>query len=138
MKNDFKKVAVYIRTAVPNDNEVKKQEEDLLNVYTDEHYEIYDIYIDNGYSAVDRNRPAFQRMLKDLKEHKFDLIATCSIDRICRRITDIIDLFTVMEKYDCSTEFLNEYFSTNTMNGKWVLLFLELGRCSGKEMYGNE
>lgn len=24
MNNDFKKVAVYIRTAVPNDNEVKK------------------------------------------------------------------------------------------------------------------
>lgn len=132
------RVAVYIRTALENNEEVKRQEDSLLEIYTEEPYVIYDIYIDNGYSAVDRNRPAFQRMLNDIRENKIDVIATYSIDRLLRRVGDFIDLFDVLDKYNCQAEFLKEYFSTNSMSGHWVKLYLSvIGYCE-KRLIGNE
>ena len=47
----------------------------LLEKYgKDNGYEIYDYYIDDGYSGLNYNRPNFQRMLQDIENGYIDLV----------------------------------------------------------------
>ena len=46
--------------------------------------ELYDIYIDDGYSGVNFNRPDFQRMLKDVREGTVNGIIVKDLSRFAR------------------------------------------------------
>lgn len=41
-------------------------------------------YIDNGFSGINNSRPAFQKMLNDSKNKKFQLVLVYSNDRFAR------------------------------------------------------
>ncbi len=57
----------------------------LLEKYCkDNGYEIYDYYIDDGYSGLNYNRPNFQRMLQDIENGKIDLVITKDLSRLGR------------------------------------------------------
>ena len=57
----------------------------LLEKYCkDNGYEIYDYYIDDGYSGLNYNRPNFQRMLQDIEDGKIDLVITKDLSRLGR------------------------------------------------------
>ena len=47
---------------------------DLMTDYCQKHgYNIYDVYIDDGISGMERNRPAFKRLLKDCEDGRLDI-----------------------------------------------------------------
>ena len=57
----------------------------LLEKYCkDNGYEIYDYYIDDGYSGLNYNRPNFQRLLQDIENGKIDLVITKDLSRLGR------------------------------------------------------
>lgn len=39
-------------------------------------WSIYDIYIDDGYTGLNTDRPSFQRMIKDVEDKKVDIVIT--------------------------------------------------------------
>lgn len=47
-------------------------------------YAEYEIYVDDGYSAKDMNRPALSRMLEDVKAKKINYIVFWALDRLTR------------------------------------------------------
>ena len=47
-------------------------------------YKLVDYYIDDGYSGTNFNRPEFQRMLKDIKNKKIDVIVIKDLSRLGR------------------------------------------------------
>lgn len=53
---------------------LSEQEERLRKLCDYKGYEIVDIYIDEGISAKDTNRPQFQRMLNDVKNGRINRI----------------------------------------------------------------
>ena len=57
--------------------------------------ELYDIYIDDGYSGVNFNRPDFQRMLKDVREGTVNCIIVKDLSRFAR---NYIESGRVIEK----------------------------------------
>ena len=75
------KAAIYARLSV---EDIEKDSDgsrsignqiSLLKDYCAEHgYNVYDIYVDDGISGTERNRPDFQRMLKDCEEGKVDIV----------------------------------------------------------------
>ena len=93
---------------------------------------LVEIYYDDGYSGATLNRPDMQRMLQDMKLHKFDIIIVKDVSRLGRslhRVGELIDkifpennirLISVNDRYDSQTykgeesiiirNFLNEYY----------------------------
>ena len=55
-------------------------------------YNIFEIYEDAGISAKDTNRPAFKRLLEDIKNHKVNVIVSYKLDRLTRSVRDLENL----------------------------------------------
>lgn len=92
MKN---KVAIYPRLS--EEDRYKKNENDesesiqnqksMLIEYALEHdWEIYDIYCDEDWSGADRNRPEFNRLLKDAEARKFNIVLCKTQSRFTREL----------------------------------------------------
>ncbi|MDO6353572.1 recombinase family protein [Caloramator sp. CAR-1] len=72
------------------------------------------VYEDEGFSGKDINRPQFQKMLKDAKAKKFDVVVCYRLDRFSRNVADFsttinfllsqgIDFISIREQFDTST-----------------------------------
>lgn len=73
------KVAIYIRLSKEDvdrgydESESIKNQRTLLTEYVENlgwSYELIDIYIDQGFTGTNFNRPGFQRMIKDIELEK--------------------------------------------------------------------
>lgn len=78
-------------------------------------------YIDDGFSAKDTNRPALQRLIKDLKKGRINTVLVTDLSRLSRSIRDfcvLIDFFK-----ETKTQFLSlkEQFDTTTAAGEMML-----------------
>lgn len=57
----------------------------LLSMFCKEHgYEICDVYIDDGYSGLNFERPDFKRLLADIRAGRIDLVLTKDLSRLGR------------------------------------------------------
>lgn len=92
MKN---KVAIYPRLSEEDrfkksktdESESIQNQKSMLIEYALEHnWEIYDIYCDEDWSGADRNRPEFNRLLKDAEAKKFDIVLCKTQSRFTREL----------------------------------------------------
>lgn len=85
---DFKdyKIGVYLRTAQKDDEAIERQKELNISYCKYRGYpEVVKIYTDNGYSGRTENRPAYKRMIKDIRNGKINVIVVSNIDRLTRQ-----------------------------------------------------
>lgn len=94
MANVKPKAALYLRVST---EEQKKEgfsldaQKDVLRGYcAAKGYEIFDVYDDGGYSGKDFNRPDMQRLLRDSRDQKFDIVLAVAVDRISRDNKDVL------------------------------------------------
>lgn len=105
-------------------------------------YELVEMYEEPGKSAKDTNRPAFQKMIKDVKSGKINKIIIYKLDRLTRSIKDLETICALLEEYDCSLESIAEEINTETANGKFfirmltILAQLEVERVSERTIFG--
>lgn len=78
-------------------------------------------YKDKGYSGKNTDRPALERLLKDIKANKISRVIVYRLDRISRNITDFYNLYSIMQEH--GTEFLsvNENFDTSNPMGRAMM-----------------
>ena len=90
MKNGYK-VAAYLRLSVEDgDKEVSDSiisqksiiEEKIKKLGKE--FELYDFYIDDGYTGLNTDRPNFQRMLEDIERKKVNCVITKDLSRLSR------------------------------------------------------
>ena len=88
-------VALYVRLSeedrnkrfeTDDSNSIQNQKAMLLQYAMEQGWEVYDIYNDDDYTGSDRKRPAFNRLLKDAEEHKFDVILCKTQSRFTREL----------------------------------------------------
>ena len=94
------KVAIYCRLSIEdrdkscgdNSASIQNQKAMLRDYCRDRDWEIYDIYIDDGYSGIDRSRPEFNRLLNDCEKGRIDIVL-CKDQSRFSRDTMVIEQF---------------------------------------------
>ncbi len=94
-------VALYIRLSKEDESEGPSQsvtnQKSLLEEFVKQHrLSVYDIYIDDGFSGTNFDRPAFQRMIADIEAKKVNMVITKDLSRLGR---DYIMTGHYMERY---------------------------------------
>ncbi len=95
------RVAIYIRLSREDEKEGVSEsvtnQKTLLVKYVKEHgFKIADIYIDDGYTGTNFNRPAFKKMIQDIEAVKVDMVITKDLSRLGR---DYIGTGEYVEKW---------------------------------------
>ena len=79
------KAGLYIRLSKEDKNEsIKNQQSLLLNFAKNMHFDIGEIYIDDGYTGTNFNRPAFKKMINDIKHKKINMVIVKDLSRLGR------------------------------------------------------
>lgn len=94
-------VAIYIRLSKEDDNlgesESIQNQKSLLTKYVhDQNYILVDIYVDDGYTGTNFERPEFKRMLNDIEAGKINMVVTKDLSRLSR---DYIGTGEYVEKW---------------------------------------
>lgn len=119
-----------------------EQKERMLKLCDYKNYEVYKVYEDAGISAKNMNRPAFQEMIRDVKDGKINKIIVYKLDRLTRSIKDLEEICIFLEDNHCSLESMCEDINTSTANGKFfirmltILAQLEIERTSERTKFG--
>lgn len=89
------KVAIYCRLSeedrnkqfeTDDSNSIQNQKA-MLKQYADEQgWDVYEIYSDDDYTGSDRRRPAFNRLLKDAEDRKFNIVLCKTQSRFTREL----------------------------------------------------
>ena len=93
--------ALYIRLSKEDESEGPSQsvtnQRSLLDEFVQQHrLQVYDTYIDDGWSGTNFDRPAFQRMVSDIEGKKVNMVITKDLSRLGR---DYIMTGHYMERY---------------------------------------
>ena len=84
------KAAIYCRlskedeTKTGESESIQNQKSMLIQYAMEKGFELYQIYSDEDYSGIDRNRPAFNAMIRAASEHKFDVVLAKTQSRFTR------------------------------------------------------
>lgn len=78
-------------------------------------------YTDRGYSGKNTRRPAFEEMLKDIKQGKISRVIVYKLDRISRSILDFANMMDIFQKYQVEFVSSTERFDTSTPIGRAML-----------------
>lgn len=92
MKNDCFKVGVYIRLSKEDleksqnsESESIKNQRKLIYKYLKENdFNVFEEYIDDGYSGTNFNRPGFHQLIDDIEKHKINMVITKDLSRLGR------------------------------------------------------
>lgn len=100
--NKIYSVGLYIRLSREDDDKVEmsesitNQKSLLLQYVKENNLRVYDIYVDDGYSGTNFDRPNFNRLLSDIELGKINMVITKDMSRLGR---DYIGTGNLIEKY---------------------------------------
>jgi len=101
------------------------QEERLRAHAKSQGWAVYKLYVDDGYSAGSRNRPALKRLLFDASLKRFDVVLVYKIDRLSRSLKDLIDIVAELNQFDVGFKSCTELIDTTRPEGR--LMFHQFG-----------
>lgn len=121
-----RKVAAYVRVSTDEQAEqglsIDTQKSRLLAYCQSRGWQIYDFYIDDGYSGKDLGRPGIARLLRDIEENRIDTVLVLKLDRLSRRQKDILYLLEdIFEPNKVDFKSVTENFDTGSGFGKAAL-----------------
>ena len=95
--------AVYIRVSTIEQAtegfSIDAQKRRLLAYAESQDWNVSGIYVDDGYSAKDLNRPQMKCMLSDMLENRFDIVLVYKLDRLTRSAADCDHLLKLFESH---------------------------------------
>lgn len=81
-------------------------------------------YVDEGFSAKNIERPAMQRLIKDIEKQKFDVILVYRLDRFVRSVSDLHSLLQLMDNHEVKFKSATEVFETTSASGRLFITII--------------
>lgn len=107
-------------------NQVELCKDYIRNMFGEAYVDRCVVFEDEGFSGGNLKRPAFQRMMADIRKRKFKAIVVYRLDRISRNISDFTGLIDELSKLDVSFVSIREQFDTSTPMGRAMMFIISV------------
>jgi len=81
-------------------------------------------YDDGGFSGGNMDRPALNRLLEDVQNHRIDCVVVYKVDRLSRSLLDFAKIMETFDNNGVSFVSVTQQFSTTTSMGRLTLNIL--------------
>jgi site-specific DNA recombinase len=111
----YSRKSKFIEGSESIENQIQMCKEYISKNYKDSNTFLYE---DEGFSGGNTNRPNFQKLIKDIKNKKFNILMCYRLDRISRNVADFSTTLELLEQYNVAFISIKEQFDTSTPMGK--------------------
>ena len=123
------RTGIYLRISDDRDGTqtaTERQRHDCIRFAESRGWEVVDVFEDIDLSAYKRRvkRPEFERMLTAVREKKIDRVLAWKVDRLTRRMRDIVRLDDACEEVGAYISTVVESIDTQQPTGRFVLELL--------------
>lgn len=129
--NQKKSMAIYTRVSTieqaENGYSIDEQERLLIEYCNKNDIEVYKCYSDRGISGKDiKHTSALKELLQDVEEGKITDVICWKINRLSRKLADVLKIVDVFEKNNVTFKYYSEPYETNTPAGKMQFQMMAL------------
>jgi len=123
------RVAAYCRVSTDKEDQLNSLESQkkYFNDYISsrEGWELVEIYYDEGVSGTSiKKRDGFNRMIRDAREHKMDLILTKEVSRFARNTVDTLSYTRLLKELGVGVIFMSDNIDTRDKDGELRLTIM--------------
>jgi DNA invertase Pin-like site-specific DNA recombinase len=113
------RVAIYARVSTTNHGQdVTVQTRELQQFSKARGWQIIDSYIDVGVSGGKEKRPGLDKLLRDARGRKFDVLLCWKLDRVGRSLRHLVNLLADLEALGISFVSLSDNLDLTTPSGQ--------------------
>jgi DNA invertase Pin-like site-specific DNA recombinase len=87
-------------------------------------WQVFDCYVDTGFSGKKDSRPQLNRMMQDAHERRFDVVIVWRFDRFARSVSHLLRALETFGALGIEFVSLSEQVDTSTPTGKMVFTVL--------------
>ena len=125
----MKRVAIYIRVSTSK-QDTDNQRRELEAVAERSGWRVVKVYVDAGISGAKGRdqRPALDAMMKAVNAKEFDMVASWSVDRLGRSLTDLLSILQGLHDKGVGLFLHQQGLDTSTTAGKAMFQMPEFER----------
>ncbi len=115
------KAAIYARVSTEEQTEnfsIENQLESLRKYCETKSYDIFEEYVDAGFSGTKLSRPAINALMEDARAERIDMVLVYKLDRLFRSNRHMYNTLDELERLGIEFVSITESFETNTAMGK--------------------
>jgi DNA invertase Pin-like site-specific DNA recombinase len=117
--------AIYARVSTLNGGQDPTMQTRELKEYCQRRgWEVFDCYVDNGFSGKKDSRPQLNRMMQDTHQRRFDVVVVWRFDRFARSVSHLLRALETFNSLGVQFVSLSEQVDTSTPTGKMVFTVL--------------
>ena len=121
-KTNVEEVALYVRVSTDeqaiNGDSLRTQRDELTKYALENGFHVFGIYEDDGFSATNLDRPALQRLLKNVEQNKINRILITKLDRLSRGVRNYYKVLDVLDEHGVFWQTIFEKYDSSTANGR--------------------
>jgi DNA invertase Pin-like site-specific DNA recombinase len=117
--------AIYARVSTVNAGQDPTLQTRELKEYCQRRgWQVFDCYVDNGFSGKKDSRPQLNRMMQDAHERRFDVVVVWRFDRFARSVSHLLRALETFNSLGVQFVSLSEQVDTSTPTGKMIFTVL--------------
>src|SRR5262249_52468665 len=121
----MKRAALYMRISTKNNGQTTETQALALREYaTHRGFVVVEEYRDEGISGSKDSRPALDRLMKDARTRKFDVIVVARFDRFARSVSHLLRALEEFSHLGVDFVSLSESIDTSTPMGRMIFTVL--------------
>ena len=129
--NRVPRIGIYCRVSTTEQAEtgysIDEQERLLIDWCNNNGLEVYKCYSDRGISGKSiNNRPELKALLKDVECKKVDMVLVWKLNRISRKLEDVLTIMNALEKNNVTFKSYSEPFETTTHVGRMQMQMMAM------------